>query len=202
METSNDRDSAGRSKADLDTDLAGRAAAGEEEAWREIYDRTRDRLFALLSYHVGDRDEALDVLQETFVSAIGNIERFSGEGSLEGWLAVIALRRAADWKRRFVPRLRRTRPLEDAHLVDAGEPPEVRLSGESLRLREALAKLSSRQRTALLLRELEGLSFAEIGRALGCNEATARVHHMRARERMQALLTPGISPTGTLCAEE
>ncbi len=202
METSNDRDSGGRSKAEADRDLAERAAAGEEEAWREIYDRTRDRLFALLSYHVGDRDEALDVLQETFVSAIRNIDRFSGEGSLEGWLAVIALRRAADWKRRFVPRLRRTRPLEEARTVEADGPPEIRLSGESLCLRESLAKLSSRQRTALLLRELQDLSFAEIGRAMRCSEATARVHHLRARERMQALLTPGISPTGTLCAEE
>ncbi len=202
MDAPMDRETAGGGAGAVDRELAQRAAAGDEQAWREIYDRTRDRLFALLSYHIGDRDEATDVLQETYVAAVRSIHRFSGTGSLEGWLAVIALRRAADWKRRFMVRLKRTRPLEEAQGVGARDPEPVRFTGETLKLREGLAKLSDRQRSALLLRELEELSFAEIGEALGCGEATARVHHLRAREKMKALLTPGISPTGALCAEE
>ncbi|MCK4547081.1 MAG: RNA polymerase sigma factor [Candidatus Eisenbacteria sp.] len=185
-----------------DRELAGRAAAGEEKAWREIYDRTRDRLFALLSYHLGNRDEAMDVLQDTFVHAIQGIHRFSGEGSLEGWLAVIAIRRATDWKRRFLPRLKRMVPFEEARAIAVANPRDVEFTGEGRRLKECLARLSHRQRTALLLREFQELSFAEIGEALGCKEATARVHHLRARERMQALLKPGVSGTGALCAEE
>jgi len=183
-------------------ELADRAAAGEETAWREIYEQTRDRLFALLCYHVGDREEALDVLQDTYLHAIRSIGRFRDEGSLEGWLAVIALRRAADWRRRVWTRLRRHVPLEDTRASLAVDPPEVPLAGESRRLREGLARLSSRQRTALLLRELEGLRFAQIAEALGCSEATARVHHLRARERLQSLLAAGTSRGAALCAEE
>jgi RNA polymerase sigma factor (sigma-70 family) len=185
-----------------DRELAARAAAGEEQAWREIYDRTRDRLFALLCYHLGDRDEAMDVLQDVFVHAIQGIHKYSGEGSLDGWLAVIAIRRATDWKRRFLPRLKRTAPLEEARVVAAENPTNVQFAGEGKKLRQCLAKLSHHQRTALLLRELEEMSYAEIGDAIGCGEGTARVHHLRARERMQTLMKPGLSTTEALCAEE
>ena len=185
-----------------DRRLAERAAAGDERAWREIYDRTRDRLFALLSYQLGDRDEALDCLQETFVHAVRSIGRYSGRGSLEGWLAVIAIRRAADWKRRVRNSLRKMAPLEEARVVATKDAPEPRFESESQQLRDALGRLSKKQRAALLLRELEEKSFAEIGGALGCSETTARVHHHRARERMQALLRPEVSAGGALCAEE
>ena len=53
-----------------DLALATRAADGCEKAWREIYDRTRDRLFALLVYQTGQREEALELLQETYLSAL------------------------------------------------------------------------------------------------------------------------------------
>ena len=57
-----------------DLDLARRAASGDEDAWREIYTSTREKLFSLLSYHIGNRDEALDVLQETYVGAVKGID--------------------------------------------------------------------------------------------------------------------------------
>lgn len=189
-------------KLSRDRDLAERAAAGEEEAWRQIYDRTRDRLFALVCYQLGNREDALDVLQETYLHAIQSIRRFRGEGSLEAWLAVIAIRRSTDWRRRFLSKLRQMVPLDQARAVSAHDPPEVRFVRESSRLRESLARLSNRQRTALLLRELAELSFSEVARALGCDEATARVHHLRARKKLQLLLKAESFTTSALCAEE
>ena len=53
-----------------DVALARRAAARDEAAWRAIYERTHNRLFALLAYHVGDRDEALELLQEVYLHAL------------------------------------------------------------------------------------------------------------------------------------
>ncbi len=177
-----------------DLELARRAAAGDEAVWREIYTATRERLFALLAYHVGNRDEALDVLQDTYVAAVTGITRYRGEGPLEAWLAGIALRRARDWKRRLLGRFKRTDSLEEALPQEQSLPqpdPE-----EGRRLRQALSRLSERQRAAVLLHEWMGYSFREIGEALGIGEATARVHAFRGRETLRALLegTPEALP--------
>ena len=175
-----------------DLELARRAAEGNEAAWREIYTATRERLFALVSYHVGNRDEALDVLQDTYASAVKGIGGYRGDGSLEAWLAGIALRRARDWKRRFLGRFKQTDTLEGDPVPDQGLPQPDPDQGR--RLRQALAKLPQRQRSAVLLHEWMGYSFREVGEALGVSEATARVHAFRAREALRALLGPTPDP--------
>ena len=169
-----------------DLDLAQRAAGGDESAWREIYTATRDRIFALLVYHIGNRDEALDVMQETYVGAVKGIGRYRGEGSLEAWLAGIALRRARDWKRRLLGKFKRTDTLEgEPPLAQALPQPDL---DQKRRLRQALDQLPDRQRSAVLLHVWMGYSFREVGDALGVSEATARVHAFRGREALRELI--------------
>lgn len=166
--------------------LAIRASEGDEAAWREIYDASRDRLFALLVYQIGNRDEALDVLQETYLHAFKGLATYEGRGSLDSWLAGIAIRRALDWKRRLLGRFKRTSSIDDQPLPDESAPqpdPE-----EGRRLRRALDRLPQRQRTALLLHEWMGYAFAEIGEILGITESTARVHAFRARDALRVLM--------------
>ena len=174
-----------------DLELARRAAAGDEAAWRAIYVATRERLFSLLAYQLGSRQEAMDVLQDTYVSAIRGIGRYRGEGTLEAWMAGIALHQAQSWKRRFLTKRKRTEALPE-HLDPAAPPgldPEA-----SRRLAAALAQLSERQRRAVLLHEWMGYSFAEIGSILGTSEATARVHAFRGRDTLRALLGDSSAP--------
>src|SRR5262249_4519100 len=97
-----------------DLELAGRAAARDEGAWRASYLRHRERLFSLLVFQLGSREEALDVLQDTYVSAIRGIGRYRGEGSLEAWMAGIALHQAQGWKRRFLAKRKRTESLPES----------------------------------------------------------------------------------------
>jgi RNA polymerase sigma-70 factor (ECF subfamily) len=181
-----------------DLELARRAAARDEAAWRTIYDRTHDRLFALLAYHVGDREAALELLQEVYLHAFRGLERYRGEGPLEAWFAIVAIRRARDWKRKVV-RQRKHEPdrEEIARDLEADAPKGPDESSRALRrlLDAALATLPERQRAAFLLREVEDLSFREVAEALGVNEATARVHHLRARRALQEKLKdePGAS---------
>jgi RNA polymerase sigma-70 factor (ECF subfamily) len=171
-----------------DRELARNAASGDESSWRRIFDRTCERLFSLLCYQVGDRDEAKDLLQETYLQAYRRLEGYRGEAPLEVWLRAIALRKACDWKRGVLRRIRRTVPLLEATLT-VDPPADGRVAAEErAALRRALGRLSTRQRAALLLRELEERSFAEIAGALGCNESTARVHHTRARQRLRGWL--------------
>jgi RNA polymerase sigma-70 factor, ECF subfamily len=174
-------------------ELARRAGEGEEGAWRAIYDATSDRLFSLLVYQIGDRDEARDLLQETYLQAFRHLKEYRGEAPLAVWLRTIALRKAVDWKRSVLRRLKRHQPLPES-LPTEETAPEVRFDSERAALHRALRQLSSQQRAALLLREWEECSFREIAQHLGCNESTARVHHTRARARMRSLLGRELVP--------
>jgi RNA polymerase sigma-70 factor (ECF subfamily) len=175
-----------------DLALARRAVDREEAAWREIYDRTRGRLFALLVYHTGRREEALELLQETYLCALKSLPRYRGDGTLAAWFAVIAIRRAHDWKRRLLRGRRRDTALAKRQQDD---PPATVDELTRHGLHQALSRLGGRQRAVFLLREMEGMSFREIGAALGCSEATARVHFFRARKTMQNLLeSDGVTP--------
>lgn len=179
-----------------DRELAERAAAGDAAAWRSLYDATRDRLFALLVFHCGRREEALDLLQETYLAAWRALSSYRGEGRLESWLVGIALRRARDWKRRFLPWRRGAADLLELERRPARpDPPPPELN---LLLQRALARLPERQRSAFLLHEWLGYSFEEIGPLLGIAPATARVHAFRARQALGAALKEPIdvAPTG------
>jgi RNA polymerase sigma-70 factor (ECF subfamily) len=174
-----------QSEANPDLELARRAAAGDEAAWRAIYLATRERLFSLLSYQLGNRQEAMDVLQDTYVCAIRGIGQYRGEGSLEAWMAGIAFHQAQTWKRRFLMKRKRTDSMPED--LDPAAPPGLDPEA-GRRLRAALGQLSERQRRAVLLHEWMGYSFAEVASILGTSEATARVHAFRGRDTLRALL--------------
>jgi RNA polymerase sigma factor (sigma-70 family) len=169
-----------------DLELARRARSGDSGAWQEIYRSTRERLFGLLAYQTGNRDEALDILQDTYLVAIRAIGRYKGSGSLENWLVGIALNRAGDWKRRLLPRFKHSKPLDSSHEESLSISPAPH--EERRRLQRALDRLPARQRSAVLLYEWFGYSFREVARILVVSEATARVHCFRARESLRILL--------------
>jgi RNA polymerase sigma-70 factor (ECF subfamily) len=180
---------------DLQTDrnLTERARQGDQAAWRAIYESTCDRLFAFLCFQIGDRDEARDILQETYLQAFRRLDTYRGEAPLAVWLRSIALGRSLDWKRVILRRLKRTTTLTESSAAVEPDIQSVQYGSEHGALYRALSELSDRQRAALLLREWEGRSFKEIAALLGCRESTARVHHTRARERMRAKLCGGTS---------
>lgn len=171
-----------------DQDLAQAAINGDDRAWRRIYDQTNQQLFNFLCYQTGDRDTARDLLQETYITALGRLDTFQGSGTLLGWLRAVALRKCLDWRRRTAMRLRKLGAFarEQASFTDVTA--QETFPGLGAGFQEALDRLSPRQRAALLLRELEDLPFAEVAQTLGCSEATARVHHHRACHSLRELL--------------
>jgi RNA polymerase sigma-70 factor (ECF subfamily) len=179
-----------------DRNLSERARQGDPAAWRAIYDSTCDRLFAFLCYQIGDRDEARDILQETYLQAFRRLDTYRGEAPLVVWLRSIALGRSIDWKRVILRRLKRTARLEESTAQVDPDIQGVRFDSEDRALHRALGRLSHQQRAALLLREWEELSFHEIAVLLGCAESTARVHHARARQHMRTVLRGTERPLG------
>ncbi len=171
--------------------LARAAAAGDQNAWREIYDETCHSLFNFLCYQTGNRDTARDLLQETYLTALEKLDSYQGNGTLLGWLRTVALRKCLDWRRRTKIRLQRMTELarEFSHLTESTTQETFPGLGDGLQ--KALDRLSSRQRAALLLRELEDLPFVDVAANLGCSEATARVHHLRACTNLRQWLKQG-----------
>ena len=174
-----------------DLDLARAATAGDENAWRRIYDQTNGQLFNFLCYQTGDRDAARDLMQDTYVIALRRLDTYRGQGTLLSWLRTVGLRKCLDWRRSISLRVRKLAAFarETTSLASTGA--EEAFPGLGDGFQAALDRLSPRQRAALLLRELEDLPFAEIAVTLGCGEATARVHYHRACRNMRTLLEDG-----------
>lgn len=151
----------------------------------ELYRRYRDELYAYLCYLTRDSSLSEDLLQEAFLKAFRGILRFENRASLRTWLFTIARRCYFDWLRKN----RQTLPLEQLPELTALEDvqEEILAREERRRAQCALQELTPRSRQAVQLR-CSGLPFAEIGRALGISENSARVLYHRAVKRLRDTL--------------
>ena len=174
-----------------DLDLARAATEGDETAWRRIYDQTNCQLYNFLCYQTGDRDAARDLMQDTYVTALGRLDTYRGQGTLLSWLRAVGLRKCLDWRRRISLNIRKLATFAREYAPLAATGAEETFPGLGDGFQAALDRLSPRQRAALLLRELEDQPFSEIAAALGCGESTARVHYHRACRNMRTWLENG-----------
>jgi len=150
----------------------------------------RARMMRTIWRVLRDADLAEDALQDAFVILWRKVPALTRHPNPEAFVLRVALDAAHDQLRALVRRERRTRPLElpggdgAAEAVDAVERSAV--------LREVLTavqRLGRRQATAILLRAVEEAPYGTVAQALGCSEATARVHVQRAREKLRAWLS-------------
>jgi RNA polymerase sigma-70 factor (ECF subfamily) len=166
--------------------LIERARAGELDAFNDLVECYQDQLFGLIVRMVPDRDQASDCVQEAFFSAFRNLAGFRG-GSVKSWLNRIAVNAAMD-----IQRARKRRPsqpypeLEDeSWQPPAGEeanPVTTALTTERHRaINDALATITSDQRAAIVLFDVEGFDYAEIAEMTGVSLGTvkSRIHRGR-----------------------
>jgi RNA polymerase sigma-70 factor (ECF subfamily) len=174
--------------------LVERAAAGDAAAFAELVRRHQRRVYAVAYSVLGDPDLAWDAAQECFLKLFRRLSTFRGEAPLKAWLSRVALHVALDARRSRVrcPEL----PFDVAAfaaLPDRGELPDERacLREDGERLGQAFAALGELQRSVLTLRELEGLSYAEIAEAMAIPVGTvmSRLFYARRalREQMESL---------------
>jgi RNA polymerase sigma-70 factor (ECF subfamily) len=176
---------------DLDHDLAVRHRVGDESAFREIYDRFSPMVYNLCLHLAGDPTLAQDLSQEVFLRVFKGLPRYRGSASLKTWIYSIALNHCRG-------RLgRRAIELEDWDAqrwsrgpADPALSPEENLlarDGER-RISVALLALPVKFREAVVLRDLEGLSYEEIAAVLRVRTGTVRSRIARGRERLRLLL--------------
>ena len=168
--------------AGLPEDEAGFAALVREHG---------DAVFGLALRRVGDRGTAEDLAQETFLRAWRGRAGFRGETSVRGWLCAIAANVVRDWGRRRSRRPQESLEPEFIDVASPGDDPAVRAEvAEAIdRLRTALAALPANHREMFLLRERDGLSYADIAAVLSCPIGTVMSGLARARERLLEAVT-------------
>ena len=176
-----------------------RARDGDHEAYRVLVERYQGRAYRLAVRVLGDPDWAHDAVQEGFLKAYGSLDRFEGRSGFYTWLYRLVFNLCIDMKRR--DRSGRHVEWDDATATDVDGPgapakphgvdgPALELERAELReaLGRAIAALPDDARRTLLLREVDGLSYAEIAESLGIPKGTvmSRLHH--ARRKVRALL--------------
>jgi RNA polymerase sigma-70 factor (ECF subfamily) len=143
---------------------------------------------------LGDRDEALDLSQEVFLRVFRTIHQFRGQSTLRTWIYRIAVNQARNRHRFWRRRHRADQVSLDAHVAEHGEflssgelTPDRLLAQKELadRLRRALDGLPFDQRTAIVLREIDGLSYEEIAYSLGVAVGTVKSRLTRARQALR-----------------
>lgn len=189
----------GEEAGPADEALLQRARQGERAAFRQLIERYQRRVYRMAFALVRDHDEALDVVQETFVKVHQHLAGFKGESSFYTWVYRIARNVAIDSLRRRGGRGEQVMVQENT-LTDEGVrpapaaphspgPQRAALRAELAReLEAALAKLPEKHRTILVLREIEGLSYEELARVLEIPKGTVMSRLFHARHKMQAAL--------------
>ncbi|MDD2659641.1 MAG: RNA polymerase sigma factor RpoE [Methylococcales bacterium] len=183
----------------LDEDLVLRVQRGDKSAFDLLVVRYQHKIIQLVNRFVKDPSEAQDVAQEAFIKAYRAMGNFRGDSAFYTWLYRIAINTAKNY---LVSRSRRSSDYEvDVHdaetlgnapQLQGMETPERLLLNDEIidAIKTAIDKLPEEMRTAIMLREFEGMSYEEIAEAMDCPVGTVRSRIFRAREAIDNKLNP------------
>lgn len=187
------------SETKVDQLLVERVQKGDKRAFDLLIQKYQHRIVSLVSRYVSDHAEAQDVAQEAFIKAYRAIKRFRGDSAFYTWLYRIAINTAKNW---IVAKNRRP-PSSDIDATDAEQygissrlretsTPESELLREEIEhtVFDTIAKLPEDLRTAIMLREMDGMSYEEIAITMECPIGTVRSRIFRAREAIDEKLKP------------
>jgi RNA polymerase sigma-70 factor (ECF subfamily) len=187
------------SEAQVDQLLVERVQKGDKRAFDLLINKYQHRIVSLVARYVSDQAEAMDVAQEAFIKAYRAIDRFRGDSAFYTWLYRIAINTAKNW---LVAKKRRP-PASDIDAADAeqydlesrlkeqGTPENEMMRDEIKRtVFDTIAELPEDLRTAIMLREMEGMSYEDIAITMDCPIGTVRSRIFRAREAIDLRLKP------------
>ena len=184
---------------DSDQQLVARVQKGDKRAFDLLVLKYQHKIFAIISRFVKDPVEVQDVAQEAFIKAYRALGNFRGESAFYTWIYRIAINTA---KNHLVSKGRRPPSIDvevdDAEVLGMSDQlkdvasPEQELARDQLSdaVNEAIQNLPEDLRTAVTLREMEGLSYEEIAEVMGCPVGTVRSRIFRARESIDQHISP------------
>jgi RNA polymerase sigma-70 factor (ECF subfamily) len=185
---------------ELDQVLVERAQAGDKKAFGLLVEKYHRKLARLLSRMIRDQTEVEDVVQESFIKAYRALHNFRGDSAFYTWLYRIGINTAKNY---LVSLGRKPQVLNDVEIEDAEnfeggtdmrsmETPETAMATKQIAqtVKDTVETLPEDLRTAITLRELEGMSYEEIADIMQCPIGTVRSRIFRARETIAEKLRP------------
>jgi len=172
---------------------------GHKEAFDVLVEKYQHRVIQLVARYVRDKSEAEDIAQDSFVKAYKALPSFKGDSAFYTWLYRIAVNTA---KNHLVARARRSsnnevdvleaENFDDAFKLKVSDTPEHLLLTEEIRLavQRAIEGLPEELKRAIRYRELEGMTYDQIAKKMGCPVGTVRSRIFRAREAVDKVLEP------------
>ncbi|MBF6648975.1 MULTISPECIES: RNA polymerase sigma factor RpoE [Methylobacter] len=188
-----------RTSEQLDKELVLRVQHGDKSAYDLLVVKYQHKIIQLVNRYVKDPSEAQDVAQEAFIKAYRALGNFRGDSAFYTWLYRIAINTAKNY---LVSRSRRSfdyqvdiqdaEQIENVPQLQGMETPERLLLNQEIVevIKAAIDKLPEEMRTAIMLREFEGMSYEEIAVAMDCPVGTVRSRIFRAREAIDNKLNP------------
>lgn len=166
---------------------------GDANAFEELVLKYEKTVYNLALRMVGDRDDASDMTQEAFIKAYGSLSSFRGDSKFSVWIYRIATNVCLDFLRSKSRKQQVSLTVSDDDDEDAqldipdpkADPEQQLIKKISMQsVEEGLKTLPDKQRQILVMRELGGMSYAEIGKALSLEEGTVKSRIFRARKRL------------------
>lgn len=185
--------------AETDHELVRRVQKGDRRAFDLLFDRYQHKIQGLVSRFIRGHEEIEDVVQESFIKAYRALPRFRGDSAFYTWLYRIAINTAKNY---LVARNRRPPGVDidvaDAEFIDGADAlrqvddPESELRRDDLEkaIKSAIADLPDDLRSAVTLREFDGLSYEQIAQIMDCPVGTVRSRIFRAREAIDEKIRP------------
>lgn len=184
--------------SDVEAALVSRCLAGDEQACTELVESHQRMVYQLAFHLLGDKEEALDLSQDVFLTVFRMLDRFRGQSALRTWIYRIVVNQARNRQRWWRRRYKAAQVPLEVHVSEHGELPSpndeygperlLRQKEQADRVWRALGELPFDQRSALILREIDGLSYEEIGYSLDVAVGTVKSRLARARQLLRAEL--------------
>lgn len=188
------------SERDIDAELVARVQRGDKKAFDLLVIKYQRKIMRLLSRMIRDQSEIEDVAQEAFIKAYRALPQFRGDSAFYTWLYRIAINTARNWLASSSRRPSAPNAVENEdgetfnetdNLTDISTPESMAASREIAEtVNAAIEGLPEELRTAIVLREIEGMSYEDIAQSMGCPIGTVRSRIFRAREAVAARLRP------------
>lgn len=183
----------------LDLQLIAEVQHGNKHAFDEIVEKYQYKVFKIVLRYVNDPSEALDIVQDTFIKVYKSLPKFRGDSAFYTWLYRIAINTAKNHiisQGRKLPEITYEINEAEQKIAKSGikeySTPERMLICDEMEhiLFEVMEELPSELRTAIMLREWEGMSYGEIAAVMGCPIGTVRSRIHRAREMIEKRVQP------------